>query len=271
VMDHTTAIIDGLLAAKDEVVGFARAVQEGIPLDRMRPMLGMWTERTERRLRENVSEREAERFDSVANSNVSYLSSDPEGEFVDECSKLANHLIGLVEDVSAHPEDYPVVAVRPVAQATVENGDQPIAKVGDAVFIVHGHDHANLERLKGLVANRWKLEPIVIKDLPGGSSHLMELLEKHGSRAGFAFVLFTPDDFVKNDGEEIYQARPNAILELGWFAGRLGRDRVATITKKGTAIPSDWQGIRRIEFTSSVEECFLALERELVSVGLIDG
>ena len=67
------------------------------------------------------------------------------------------------------------------------------------------------------------------------------------------------------------QARPNVIFELGWFYGRLGRDRVCILYRKGTSIPSDLGGIGRGEFTDSVEEKIIEIEAELEAAGLLGG
>ena len=38
-------------------------------------------------------------------------------------------------------------------------------------------------------------------------------------------------------------ARENVILELGFFLGRLGRQRVCALYKEGVSIPSDYNGV----------------------------
>ena len=55
-------------------------------------------------------------------------------------------------------------------------------------------------------------------------------------------------------------------VELGWFYGRLGRQRV---WKRGTQIHSDLDGISRLEFTDSVEEKRDEIERELVAAEVV--
>lgn len=59
------------------------------------------------------------------------------------------------------------------------------------------------------------------------------------------------------------------IFELGWFYGRLGRDRVCILFKEGTKVPSDLDGISRIQFSESVEEKIVEIERELISSGVL--
>lgn len=140
------------------------------------------------------------------------------------------------------------------------------------LFIVHGHDEDNLNKLRDLLKNKHKLECIIMKFQPGKGRTLIEKFEQEAGDAGFAFILMTPDDLVEIPGkkEQYAQARPNVIFELGWFHGKLGRNRVCILFKKGTQIHSDLAGVSRIEFNDSVEEKVLEIERELRAAGLIE-
>jgi hypothetical protein len=53
----------------------------------------------------------------------------------------------------------------------------------------------------------------------------------------FAVVLLMPDDFGRSEMEtgEKLRARQNVILELGYFIGRLGRDKVCALLKSNIA------------------------------------
>jgi len=76
-------------------------------------------------------------------------------------------------------------------------------------------------------------------------------------------VLLSPDDVIKSTKGDYSQARPNVIFELGWFYGRLGRDKVCILFKEGTEIHSDLHGVSRIQFRSSVSEKIEEIEKEL--------
>ncbi|MFL4399671.1 TIR domain-containing protein [Citrobacter portucalensis] len=60
----------------------------------------------------------------------------------------------------------------------------------------------------------------------------------------FAVVLLTPDDegCVKGGTLEP-RARQNVLLELGFFIGHLGRDKVCALKKGAVEIPSDFAGV----------------------------
>lgn len=88
-------------------------------------------------------------------------------------------------------------------------------------------------------------------------------------RADFAFVLLTPDDVIRRANKQYAQARPNVVFELGWFYGRLGREKVCLLCKEGAEIHSDLHGISRIDFTKSINEKLGEIDRELVSGGML--
>ena len=70
----------------------------------------------------------------------------------------------------------------------------------------------------------------------------------------YALVLLTADDRGGSVSEPLdthkLRARQNVILELGFFVGRLGRERVAAIYESGVEIPSDYSGVLFIPFDS---------------------
>ena len=60
-------------------------------------------------------------------------------------------------------------------------------------------------------------------------------------------MLLTPDDrggSAKDPTEKYHtRARQNVVMELGFFLGRLGRERVAAIYAHGVEMPSDYSGV----------------------------
>jgi len=145
----------------------------------------------------------------------------------------------------------------------------PAAVNPRAIFVVHGHDQENLARLMSLLRERYKLEPIVLRERPGKGQTIIEKFESEATVAAFAFVLVTPDDVIKKPDSQYSQARQNVVFELGWFYGRLGRARVCIISKKGTTIQSDLAGISLIEFKDLVDEKTAEIDRELISGGMV--
>lgn len=124
------------------------------------------------------------------------------------------------------------------------------AAVPVRVFIVHGRDDSAMlavsELIKGL-----GLIPVILHEQAWGGRTIIENFERH-SRVGFAVALLTPDDVGGLSKQDLRpRARQNVIFELGYFIGRLGRDRVAVLYKedaeeKDIEIPSDYAGVHYI-------------------------
>ena len=159
---------------------------------------------------------------------------------------------------------------REVIKKNAEHANSDLGKVNlKDIFIIHGHDEANKLKLQKLLIDEFKLNPIVLSERAGKGRTLIEKFEKEAATSNFAFAIITPDDTVKTEDGEYAQARPNVVFELGWFCGRLGRNKTCILLKKGTKIHSDLDGVFRIEFADSVEEKFLEIKKELKATKLI--
>ncbi len=168
--------------------------------------------------------------------------------------------------------DLLLAVLEPAASNNTSGQSAPINRItpeSRTVFIVHGHDEANLLRLRTLLTDRFGLHPVILMDEPSSGQTVIEKFERTANEAAFCFVLMTPDDQVKTQKGEVTQARPNVIFELGWFYGRLGRSRVCILCKRATAIHSDLSGIVHIEFIENVEEAIPSIEKELRQAKLI--
>lgn len=139
------------------------------------------------------------------------------------------------------------------------------------VFIAHGHD----EEMKQAVArtlDKLDLESIILHEQPNKGRTIIEKFEEY-SDVGFAVVLLSPDDrcFIKKEDEDIEQhrARQNVILELGFFIGKLGRNRVMALHKEGNEfeMPSDYDGVLYTAYDSK-GNWKINLARELKAVGI---
>ena len=150
-----------------------------------------------------------------------------------------------------------------------EHGSRYLSHTGDKIFIIHGHDEANLSELKTLLEGTLKLKTVVLKKEAGAGKALIEKFEEYASDCCYAFAIFTPDDFVNNSDTSYFQSRQNVLFELGWFFGHFGRDRVCIIKKDNTEIPSDLAGIQSIGFYENISDKFLAIKAELQRVGIL--
>jgi hypothetical protein len=114
-------------------------------------------------------------------------------------------------------------------------------------FIVHGHD----DEMKQAVARTLSLlglVPIILHEQPNEGKTIIEKFEKHAD-VGFAIILLSPDDMAYPYGttpkSAKARARQNVILELGYFAAKLGRARVFPLYRDGAnlELPSDIAGV----------------------------
>ena len=127
-----------------------------------------------------------------------------------------------------------------------------------SVFVVHGHDADGLTEVEDfLKAN--EVEAVVLTRLAGDDQSLFQRFMRFGTKANFAIVVMSADDFgasrmqyeADGVGERALQfrARQNVILELGFFYGRLGWENVFVLYKAPDRVfpnferPSDLDGV----------------------------
>ena len=111
------------------------------------------------------------------------------------------------------------------------------------IFIVHGHDD-KLKLEVSSILSKLNLNPIILSEQPNEGKTIIEKFEKH-SDVGFAIILITGDDKCKtsNSKNEQLRARQNVILEMGYFIGKLNRNRVFPLYESGVELPSDLHGL----------------------------
>ncbi len=138
------------------------------------------------------------------------------------------------------------------------------------IFVVHGRSDdvrvvsAEVRRITGVA-------PIMLQDAPDrGSPTVIEKLEREAERAGYALVILSGDDEgrLRGTGDMLRaRARQNVIAELGFFIGRLGRQRVKVLYDPTVELPSDFGGITYIELGRANTWREL-LARELAAMGV---
>jgi predicted nucleotide-binding protein len=111
------------------------------------------------------------------------------------------------------------------------------------VFLVHGHDEA-MESQVARFLEKLKLTPVILHEQANQGKTIIEKFERHSSDVGFAVVLLSPDDTGSaKGGTPSPRARQNVVLELGYFIGKLGRDRVCALHAGEVELPSDLHGV----------------------------
>ena len=64
------------------------------------------------------------------------------------------------------------------------------------------------------------------------------------------------------------RARQNVIFGLGFFIGKLGRERVCALFRQGVEIPSDYKGVLFVEF-DECGEWQAEMVREMTGAGFL--
>jgi predicted nucleotide-binding protein len=161
---------------------------------------------------------------------------------IDERKKRALALLeqavrGLEEEIEQRPPEPAFGLDEGVSQRTAPTD-------AHKVFVVHGHDEAALQAVARFL-EQIGLEAIILREQPDQGRATIEKFEDCAADVGFAVVLLTPDDLAgpATSPAAASRARQNAIFELGYFAGKLGRGRTCLLRKGEVEIPSDLYGV----------------------------
>lgn len=114
------------------------------------------------------------------------------------------------------------------------------------VFVVHGRDSAMKETVARFL-ERVGLQPVILHEQPNKGRTLFTKFQEVAGEASFAVALLHPDD-LGNLAADVDKglnprARQNVILEMGFFVGKLGADRVVALVNGRVEKPSDFEGV----------------------------
>ena len=181
--------------------------------------------------------------------------------FFSDVNEQVNQLESILGFLELIPESTDLI------QSDKFQGTQNL-ELNDKIFVVHGHD----EEAKQSVARcieKLGLTAIILHEQADKGRTTIEKLESYAN-VGFAVILLTPDDIGASKGEEDKlqpRARQNVILELGYFLGRLKRDKVCALYKGDVEIPSDFSGVLWTRMDEN-EAWRLRLAMEMKEAGL---
>jgi predicted nucleotide-binding protein len=155
-------------------------------------------------------------------------------------------VVGLIESVEHN--------IKLIAKSAPGKVAAKRAPRGNRVFIVHGHDHEMLRDVEAYV-RRIDIDPVILIDEPNKGGTVVEKFERN-SAVQFAIVLFSPDDMGRafDAPPEALKRRPrqNAVLELGFFIGKLGRENTVLLVDATSTdeveYPSDLGGLIPISY-----------------------
>lgn len=136
------------------------------------------------------------------------------------------------------------------------------------VFLVHGRNEAVREAVARFL-ERIRVPVVILHEQPSKGRTILEKIIEY-SDVAFAVVLLTGDDLGRLASESVSdkpRARQNVILELGYFIGRLGRERVCALYEDGVELPSDYEGVVFVRIDPAGGWRF-ELARELRAAGI---
>jgi predicted nucleotide-binding protein len=160
--------------------------------------------------------------------------------------------------------DYFAKAIEDILRAHNEfTEDAPTHRHQDIVFIIHGHDEEFKTKTQ-LLLERASVNNVVLHEIADKGRTIIDKLIEEANQVGYAIALLSPDDLTV-DGTG--RARQNVILEIGYFLGLLGKERVRMIVRGNVVIPSDLQGILYEKYDDAGVWCIKTL-KELQAVGI---
>ncbi|MGA8733257.1 MAG: nucleotide-binding protein [Terriglobales bacterium] len=187
----------------------------------------------------------------------------PESDFVTACNSGLDHARGFLQSRISDLRESVGVEIE------ASTGDSfNLSSSARRIFVVHGHDHGNKETVARFLGGL-DLEPVILHEQADQGNTIIEKFEAHASDVQCAVVILTADDIASskaNPEQKEFRARQNVILELGFFVGKLGRDRTFALVEKGVTLPSDIHGVVYIPLDAGGWR--LHLVRELKAAGL---
>ena len=231
-----TKAIERLQKALDEISELRK-------LQRNSQEFEKWRRNTEVAIRYTFGNdsRHVEDFSDIRFSLPMYTNVTPDYEFQQAYLRGLDSSKSILDSMIEEIEEYWEEDVQSSNwRAKRKNGSRDLRKV----FVIHGHDEAARETVARFL-ERLELTPIILHEQPNQGRTIIEKFEDH-SDVGFAIVLLTPDDIgaAARDKDNLKpRARQNVILELGFFIGTLGRQRVCILVKDTVETPSDYDGV----------------------------
>ena len=244
--------------SKAKAIALLREAQDVIPQLRHQginsPDLTKWRRDTNIAI-QNIfddSSAYAKDFDGIVSMMILY--SEP-----NDLEKASAILESMIQEIERFWNDEDLTSI---ASDVPDNRPQN----SNEIFVIHGRDNEAKETVARFL-QRLGLTPIILHEQPNQGRTIIEKFEQH-TQVGFAVALLTPDDVgaLKNEEKNLKpRARQNVVFELGYFLGRLGRERVCALTKGNVELPSDYDGVAYISLDDGGWK--MDLIRELRNVG----
>ncbi len=153
-------------------------------------------------------------------------------------------------------------------QVVLDRTDQLIQQ---SIFVVHGYDEAMKQSIAQTL-EKLGLKPLILHEQPNNGRAVIEKLMDYREKSSFAVILLSPDDLAYKVGEDPatarYRTKQNVVFELGFFLGKLGKNRVVVIHKEADKFetPLNFSDVLFVPFDNRDNWKF-ELVRELKAAG----
>jgi predicted nucleotide-binding protein len=166
------------------------------------------------------------------------------------------------------------------------------------VFIGHGRDLKEALELQKYLKEDLQVPAEMFEDMKkrSGCRTVADILDYFRKNVGYAFIIFTPDDYgclceemdtlanklcrdrKKSRTEAVDEilgalkkrARQNVVFELGLFIGAMEGERVCYLLQKDVSdTPSNMDGVLHEPFEKSISETFVPIAEKLREIGLV--
>ena len=238
-----------------------RAIRDRRTFDEVQRAYWTWNEYNEEMLRQIFTS------PRIADEYVSWAGVVVGGEryLEEEVRELHESIDDRLRRLSSIKERLELIPLAPGVGHAEPAAKSRAGTASGKVFVVHGHDEAVREAVARFIS-RFDLTPVILHEQASQGRTIVEKLEHHGD-VSYAVVLLTPDDVGGPSPHDLRpRARQNVVLELGYFVGRLGRDRVCAVHRGELELPSDYMGVIYIPFYGG-GGWRLALAKELKAAG----
>lgn len=202
-------------------------------------------------------------------------------ETITQCPKCEaeiqgyEHIPGVAHIGSSGPPAYchecgePYPWTKDKSASDAEKSSTPKRERSNNIFVVHGHDE-EMKQAVARVISRLGLNPIILHEQPNQGRTLIEKFEQNAD-VQFAVILLSPDDlaYPRSAPTPAPKPRPrqNVVLELGYFAARLGRGGVCALKREGELeLPTDVSGVAYTPYDAA-GHWRLEMVRELKAAG----
>ncbi len=195
--------------------------------------------------------KEAERYVGAVNSvwfrpQAFVIGDDYSGPDAEAWAEGRDEMAATIEGIQHHLR---------ITGASAPAAPQAAKPKMNRLFLVHGHDHSTLHEVEAFV-RRIGLDPVVLMDEANHGDTIIEKVERYAD-VPFSLVLLSLDDVGRAAsapaGSERSRPRQNAVLEFGFFIGKLGRHNVTVVVDGArdaqAEYPSDLAGIVTVHYT----------------------